>query len=148
MYLKLILPTSVQKKQRGSAIVLALFIIVVLSLLGTAMVRMLGANAENIVYEVVGTRAYFAAQTGMQRRLHELFPLNSASAGQCSISNPTSYTFNAVNGLANCQASSVTCDSKTVGSTGITYYTLTSTGQCNVGSITTTRTIEVQAKTL
>jgi MSHA biogenesis protein MshP len=146
MFLKLILPKLKPKKQQGSAIVLALFIIVVMSLLGAAMVRMLSANAENIVYEVVGTRAYFAAQAGMQRSLAALFPLNPATVSQCPTSNPV-YSFTTINGLTNCQAS-VECSAKVVGNPSITYYTLTSTGQCSVASITTTRTIEVQAKTL
>jgi MSHA biogenesis protein MshP len=158
MFLKLILPKLKPKKQQGSAIVLALFIIVVMSLLGTAMVRMLSANAENIVYEVVGTRAYFAAQAGMQEGLHNIYPLQ-APAEDCTALSPIPFTlpFTLVNrnygneGLLNCSATVIVTNCESIATAGGVFeyfYLIESTGQCTAGDITTTRIIEVQSRSL
>jgi MSHA biogenesis protein MshP len=154
MFLKLILPKLKQKKQQGSAIVLALFIIVVMSLLGTAMVRMLSANAENIVYEVVGTRAYFAAQAGMQEGLHNIYPLQ-APAEDCSALSPIPFTLVNRNygndGLLNCSATVIVTNCESIETAvGVFehFYLIESTGQCTAGDITTTRIIEVQSRSL
>lgn len=154
MFLKLILPKLKPKKQQGSAIVLALFIIVVMSLLGTAMVRMLSANAENIVYEVVGTRAYFAAQAGMQEGLHNIYPLQ-APAEDCTALSPIPFTLVNRNysneGLLNCSATVIVTNCESIETAvGVFehFYLIESTGQCTAGDITTTRTIEVQSRSL
>lgn len=62
--------------QQGSSLVIAIFILVVMLLLGVALTRVLSTSSETIAYEVVGARAYQAANIGLQRRLTELFPLN------------------------------------------------------------------------
>lgn len=154
MFLKLILPKLKPKKQQGSAIVLALFIIVVMSLLGAAMVRMLSANAENIVYEVVGTRAYFAAQAGMQEGLHNIYPLQ-APAEDCSALSPIPFTLVNRNygndGLLNCSATVIVTNCESIETAvGVFeyFYLIESTGQCTADDITTTRTIEVQSRSL
>jgi MSHA biogenesis protein MshP len=154
MFLKLILPQLKQKKQQGSAIVLALFIIVVMSLLGAAMVRMLSANAENIVYEVVGTRAYFAAQAGMQEGLHNIYPLQ-APAEDCTALSPIPFTLVNRNysneGLLNCSATVIVTNCESIETAvGVFefFYLIESTGQCTADDITTTRTIEVQSRSL
>ncbi|WP_159459887.1 MULTISPECIES: PilX N-terminal domain-containing pilus assembly protein [Colwellia] len=131
-------------KQKGSALVLALFIMVVMSLLGSALVRMISSNAETIVYEVLGTRAYQAAQAGAQRKLSEVFPLLPDSK-VCSANSV--YDFSTIAGLENCQASDVDCIAGPVVD-GVTYYTITSTGQCTVADVFTSRTIEIKARSL
>ena len=52
--------------QRGSALMLALFIIIVVALLGTTLVRVLSTSSEAIAQEVIGTRALMAANSAMQ----------------------------------------------------------------------------------
>jgi len=151
MFLNLSRNTKSLNKQKGSALVLALFIMIVMTLLGTALVRMISSNAETIVYEVLGTRAYQAAQAGAQRKLSEVFPLNATTPpmpptpGQCLGSK--SYDFSAIVGLENCKASDVEC---IIGPTvqDITYYTVISTGQCNIAGVFTSRTIEIEARSL
>jgi MSHA biogenesis protein MshP len=144
MFLKHAIKNSRLTTHSGSALVLALFIIVIVTLLGTALVRMISSNAETIAYEVLGTRAYQAAQAGAQITLEEVFPLSTA--GVCNAINPNNPNdFTGIDGLDNCQAI-VGCTDRTVD--GITYYTITSTGQCEFLEIFTSRTIEVQARSL
>jgi MSHA biogenesis protein MshP len=143
MFLKLAINKSRLNTHSGNALVLALFIIVIVTLLGTALVRMISSNAETIAYEVLGTQAYQAAQAGVQIKLREIFPLSGA--GVCSASS--TYNFSGIDGLDNCQASTVECDA-TDPIDGITYYTITSTGQCELLEVFTSRTIEVKARSV
>ena len=144
MFHKLRVKNRTLNKQKGSALVIAIFIIVVMTLLGSALVRMISANAETIAYEVIGTRAYQAAQAGSQIKMSELFPL-LPSSGLCL--DDVEYDFSTIEGLDNCKAVNVGCtEEATVDD--VTYYTITSTGQCSVAGIFTSRQIEISAKRL
>ncbi len=157
-------PLGSYKKQKGSVLVLAIFIMVVMLLLGAALVRLLSSSAESIAYEVVGTRAYNAANTGLQAKLSALFPLNT-TALQCDESTPVASlvdgapppvdtissnylpSLNGVPGLANCEVTRMVCSN--FKQDDVTYYRLTSTGECLMdGSEVTSRTIVVEARTL
>lgn len=144
MYLKLLFKHHSLKKQQGSALVVAIFIITIMTLLGAALVKMISSNAETIAYEVMGTRALQAAQAGMQRKMSELFPL-LPNSGICSGS--VQYDFSSILGLENCKAIAVACSNDAFVEE-ISYYTVTSTGQCVVAGVITSRTIEVKAKSL
>jgi len=145
MFLKLSTKIRRSNKQKGSALVLALFIMVVTTLLGAALVRMISSNSETIAYEVIGTRAYQAAQAGAQRKLSEVFPLLPGSV-ECS---PDSIynEFSTVKGLDNCVATDVDCIADAIVD-DVTYYTITSTAQCNIAGVFTSRTIEIKARSL
>jgi MSHA biogenesis protein MshP len=132
--------------ESGSALVIAIFIIVVMSLLGSALVRMNDSNTETIAYEVIGARAYQAAQAGSQLKLKEVFPLTSSTKSPECEDNINPYDFSGIKGLVNCKAVNVTCSDKTIDD--VTYYTITSTGQCEVADVLTSRKIEVKARTL
>lgn len=131
-------------KQNGSALVIAIFVIVVMTLLGTALVRMISSSAETVVYEVIGTRAFQAAQVGLQRKLQVLYPL-LPTLGTCEAS--TEYDLSGIEGLENCKAINVACSiDATVA--GVTYFSVRSTGQCEVAGVLTSRTLEVQSREL
>lgn len=167
MFLKPNSLTNRQSKnyQSGSVLVLALFIMIVMLLLGAALVRLLSSSGETIAYEVVGTRAYNAANTALQARLAELFPLN-ANPRHCNGTDTTTSLANTVttdtrvfgtntflpnlsdvDGLKQCRIQSITCDD--FKEDDVTYYRLESTGQCNLsGGERTSRTVVVEARTL
>ena len=134
-----------QHKHQGSALVIAIFIIVVMTLLGTALIRMLSTSAESVVYEVIGTRAFNAAQSGLQIKLSQVFPLGGG-LGTCDGTNEP-VDLSMVKGLENCEVINLTCDlDATV--EGTQYLTVKSTGQCDVAGVITSRTLEVQARSL
>jgi MSHA biogenesis protein MshP len=148
MFHKLMVKNSILKKQKGSALVIAIFIIVVMTLLGSALVKIISSNAETIAYEVIGIRAFQAAQTGAQRKMSELFPLKPNAGNVCD-NNPVTYSFITIKGLENCEAVKVKCSNDTVAPVnGISYYTITSTGQCTVAGISTSRKIEISARSM
>jgi MSHA biogenesis protein MshP len=138
-----------QKKDRqsGSALVIAIFVIIVLSLLGAALVKILDSSQESVAFEVLGTRAYNAAQTGIQWQLAQLFSLDG-SIKMCSEISNIPPDISAVSGFEGCEIQ------LTVGSCvdflhdSSRYYTITSTGQCSVGAEVTSRTLEVEARSL
>jgi len=133
---------GLKKNQAGSALVIAVFIIIVMSLLGIALVKMLSSSAEAVAYEVIGTRAYTAAQSGAQWQLLRTFPLNNTGA-QCQLSQ--SMPTPSVEGLSSCNVN-VACTVSIYDDTS--YYTITSTATCNVGNVMTSRSIEIEAKSL
>ena len=134
-------------KQGGSSLVIAIFIIVVISMLGAALVKMIRSSSDSIVYEVLGTRAYNAAQIGLQWQLQQIFPLNNNTPLTCAAVSTIPPNIATAVGLENCKIiSPVSCTSSEV--LGTTYYTVTSTGQCEVAGVLTSRTLEVQARAL
>lgn len=149
--------SSIKKANTGSALVIAVFVIVVMSLLGLSLVRMLQTSANAVAYEVLGTRAYQSAQVGLQFALSERFPLAPSSTTHCdgsavtavspdTNSNITAPNFASVPGLLNCRVITLTCSDIRVNNT--IYYTIESTGECVSADVVTTRTLQVTAKTI
>lgn len=139
-----------RNKQSGSALVIAIFVLVIMTLIGSALIRMQSSAAETVVYEVMGSRAYAAAQSGIQWQLTEVFPLGIGkmqckrnSAGAIEINEPD---ISGVAGLENCQFD-ISCDDS-ISHAGVQYYKLASTGSCSVAGIETSRTIEIEARNI
>ena len=132
-------------KQKGASLVMAVFMIVIFSLFAAVLARMVGTSSENISYEVVGTRAYAAADIGNQWALQQLFPLNSTTAACDATISPPDISL--VSGLQGCTIiAPIQCDSFV--EEGVTYFTIASTGNCQAGDVTTSRTIQVDARSL
>lgn len=149
----LISKAVLKQKTKGSALIVALFVIIIIALLGGAMMKMQATSSENIAQEVLGTRALSAARTGMQVQLAKLFPVGGT--GFCPPSHvQLTYNLSETQGLEQCQAT-VTCDHYAEFD-GVNYYRLESTGECGSGVITTnsqnvvlsSRTIQVEARNL
>ena len=128
-------------KQQGFSLPVAIFIIVIMALIGAAAVNILNKGLSGVSQEVMSTRAFYSAETGAQNVLSQLFPLNGAAAN-CAASS--SLNFN-TSGLNNCGAN-MSCSATTIG--GETFYVVTSTGTCSTGSTTTVRQIQVMAREL
>jgi MSHA biogenesis protein MshP len=150
---------TVQTTQQGSALMLALFIIIVLTLLGSALMKVLSTSSETIAQEVIGTRALMAAKSAMQAELQTLFPLSVVVgvAGTCNVTN--SYNFSTagknIDGLYHCTATT-SCSLYFTDAESINYYRLTSTGKCGSGTmaanstavVVSSRTIQMEARSL
>lgn len=130
-----------KRTQRGFSLPVAIFIIVIMALIGAAMVSIMQTSQQSVSTAVLSTRAFFAAESGAQQALANLFPLNG-SAASCLAPYPT-INYN-TSGLAGCSAV-VTCSSNIIGSK--TYYTLNSTGTCDVSGNSAVRQLEVRAAT-
>ena len=129
---------SSRAMQRGSMLVIALFVIIVFALLGLTMTRLLSSSSETIIHEVLGQRALNAAKAGVECAVAQEF-----GAG-CNY--PDFKEFNGIAGLENCSFQ-VTPVSKLIedGVKQFTYWTFSSKGQCTAGKINVTRFVYVDA---
>ncbi|TRX52800.1 hypothetical protein [Thalassomonas sp. M1454] len=132
------------KRQHGASLVMAVFMIVVFSVLAAVMAKMISVSSETISYEVLGTRAYLAADTGNQWAQQKLFPVPASNTSCADVNSATVPNINSAPGLIGCAIESVQCQEFT--ENGVTYFTLTTTGLCNAGNISANRTIEVNAR--
>jgi len=137
---------SIINKQRGSSLVIAVFIIVVMSLLIGSLSRQLLSSSENVSYEVLGTRAFLAAQSGMERGLQTLYNLDTAVQTSCASSLFTkNFEQSSIDGLRQCQVQ-VNCNAaaSTLDPT-VTHFYLESIGTCgDPASIQSSRTIQME----
>lgn len=139
--------------QKGSTLVIAVFISVVMLLLVAALSKLLIASSESISYEVQGTRSFYAAQSGIEYALTELFPLASATlatscpsslqnAEDVDLTQVATITFNTA-GLQNCSAH-ISCQAKVNALDEVTHFGLISVGQCGKDEVQASRTIEME----
>ncbi len=113
--------------QRGAGLPVALFIITVLALLVAGMAQQQQSSGESVSLQIQSQRAFFAGESGAQVGVARVLD-NPAQCPSTGASWSINFTQAA---LSDCEAS-VTCTSSSSGSR--TVYTLTSRGQCGVGS--------------
>lgn len=126
------------RRERGFSLPVIIFILVVLALLGTALTRLAATGSQSVAFETLSTRAFYAAESGAQWGMAQLFPLNNGAAN-CAPN--TTLNFNPT-GLNGCSAT-VLCTLQTAG--GKTFYRVRSQGTCGTGADAATRRIEVGA---
>jgi len=129
--------------QRGFLLPVALFIIVVMGFASLALWRTTSQSSIASVQEVVTVQAMYAAESGLQRGLSELFYPNAsnklAADNRCVALGET-IDFSGISGLNVCEAR-VNCD---VLEPGI--YMLSSEGRCGVGTVRAQRALEANAR--
>lgn len=92
-------PPTAGTRQHGFALVAAIFIVVVLAMLGVMMVTIGGMQRATVSAAAQGTRAYYAARSGVEWGIYGAINNTAATCGGLP-STPTTNTFTlAVNGL-------------------------------------------------
>ena len=118
--------------------------------------KIISTSSETVSQEVLGTRAYMAANSAMQAQLQKLFPLNTAGVCNGEFYDLQTALNQDIPGLYSCSAST-TCELYFTDTTNIVnYYRLTSTGKCGSGVmdanstavVKSSRTIQVEARSL
>ena len=97
---------------RGFSIVLALFVIVVVALLGAVAVRLGAGEQQTVTLRVLSDRAVEAARTGIEWGAYRALDLNTCSSGSLALSE------GALNGFA----VSITCVVTTHAQSNGTYH--------------------------
>ncbi|WP_417683159.1 pilus assembly PilX family protein [Pseudidiomarina aquimaris] len=136
--------------QRGAALAIALFVLLIVALLGLTLVRALNDSANAVASDVLGTRAQLAAQSGVQLLMTELYPLDAGlntSVCPARVSNEPpvvrNYTFSA-DGLTQC-STSVRCSQLQLNSPySGTHIRIIAEGSCNGGDFTYSKRILVE----
>lgn len=127
-------------RQSGSALVVAIFVIVVMALIAVALYSLFGSASSATVANVGGARANFAAKSATQEALLKLFPVGGGVA-DCSVTTIPAFDSE---GLRNCSAE-VSCAEIVVTELSATLYRLEAEGSCELGTETYTRRILTEA---
>ena len=138
-------------RQRGSALVVAIFVIVVLGLLVSVLSKLVRTSSDSAVIEVQGNRAFMAAQSGIQRAMLELYPVGGSFTA-CSDGLLADYdSFEIAAPTEECTAR-VTCEAYNEPSDPdydekiASHYRLESTGTCEAGNTITTRKLAIETR--
>jgi MSHA biogenesis protein MshP len=131
MYLNLSSPA----RQLGLGLPVALFIIVIMSLIAVAVSRLTDAGGQAFTQNLLSSRAFYAAESGAQLRTK-----NVLVGPPCVCDANLTYNF-VVTGLNSCSAET-SCSSLVAN--GETYCTITSIGRCDNSAAE--RTVEVRVK--
>ncbi|WP_435234937.1 hypothetical protein ACR30L_14395 [Psychromonas sp. PT13] len=137
---------------------MAIFIIIVISLLGASLMSLQRNAAESTSYEVYAARAYLAAYSASEIALMKLFPLGSSAAVETSCSE-TAEAVTLPGDDETAEAVTLPGDDETAGFHGcsalyscsvisaatVTRYQITSTASCKSNEIITRRQIMVEA---
>lgn len=151
---------TVTARQRGALLPMAIFIIVILSFVGLAVVKILNSADKATVSEVQGARALFAARSGAEIFLtdhlfvdDEAIDTNGVCLGRdesaaeqppsTNLASPLDepYAFS-VPGLAGCTAT-IYCNKATPEGFAVTHYRIVSQGECGDGKYSRVLTLEV-----
>ena len=135
-------------RQRGSALVVSLFIITVMGAFAAAMIRIDWSGQDTTTREVFSTRAWYAAHSGNEIVLSKLFPLGQTTSAPQACDQ--TYDFSQQAEVFSCQTLQVSCKTHRYKENGqpANKYQLESTATCGTGQFTTTRIQEVWAKDL
>ncbi len=129
-----------KRHQRGSALVIGIFVITVMFLLASALINIVKDADEGLTQEVWGTRALAAANSGADAALAQLFPLNGG-APSCQASSE--WTPPDVVGFHACSVT-ISCNAYSVGT--LTQYRINSMAICESGETRVSRQVEVEAR--
>ena len=127
---------------RGFSLPIAIFIITVMALIGTAMVSITQTGQESVASEIQSIRAFYSAESGAQLAMHQLFPLNGGASSCANVTAVSPKTLSA-GGFTGCIVT-LGCDDSVHPSNS--YFVITSTANCSFAGTVTSRTITVMAK--
>lgn len=144
------MPRPVLQSQSGSALVMAIFVILLMSALILFLGRQLVSSSIAVGFEVQGNRAFNAAQSGLQAGLVRLFPLGAT--GNCAlvdaapvINFDANGAFATVPGLAGCSATLTCTQVANPDTTSRPLFRLQSSGVCVAGDVQTSRVVQMEA---
>ena len=120
--------------EKGSALVMMIFIMVVLALLLAALAYITAQSNQNTAYQVASTRAYWAAQSGAEWGTYQIAPATSSAASQCFSPSPAYPAIGSIPGLKGCTAT-VACSPSPPTTASTTPYQITSQGSCPAGNL-------------
>lgn len=151
---------KVDRSQRGSALMVAIFALVVMAALGAALVRMMESQQTRVVSEVLSLRALTLARAGAERRLVDLFPLgggvvhcdgtpdsDALADGSSYSSAPLLLDLSGLPASSSCQPVAVSCSSVHVG--GVAVIRLRSSASCGTSgddAVQVSRAVELEAR--
>jgi MSHA biogenesis protein MshP len=135
-----------RSKQRGATTIVAVVISIIMLTIGIALSNQIASSTRQQSVEYYGTRAYLAAQTGLEVAVTRVVNGNNPECS--SVATPILLTASALN---NCSVS-LACrveqniDEPEVASGAIRVYQLSSQAQCSAGQLETSRRLLVEVR--
>lgn len=122
-----------KKIQQGFSIITAIFLLVVLSFLGVAMVSFSTAQNQSAAMDVLGSRAYQAARAGIEWATYQV--VNSTASSATAVGCATNFASGTLGGTLSPFAVTVSCQTASAveGASTIWIY--------NVSSVASTGTV-------
>ncbi len=130
------------KRQNGSMLLVALFVIIVLGALTISMMQAGSDNTRTTVFEVLGMRALNAANSGVEQALGEV--IGVGGSGQCS-NVSANMDLSSIAGLKGCTVI-LSCSEVNIAATGFIHYTVTGDATCAAGEFVAERSVSVEAR--
>ena len=93
-------PLARPRYQQGSALFMAMLVLIVVGGLVLMLTRQQQLAAEQVSVEVQGTRAFWAAQAGLQLATSQLFPLNGSTSSCSLVTTTKAFTSGGLQGCA------------------------------------------------
>ena len=128
----------------------AIFILVVMAAFAAALNRMTAQNAVMVPQEILSTSAFYAAETGAQRALNQMFYSTTATvtrvgadAACAALATPLTFPATAT-GLVSCSVALTCAISNDAGNT-TSFYNISSAASCGSGDVTAQRTTDVSS---
>lgn len=137
------------RAQRGFLIPVALVIVVGLSALAIAISSLSAQSQSSAFREVISAQSFYAAETGSQYAMNQLFysvgadPSRSSVTAACASLLGVFINLNSV-GLQNCRVG-LSCTSSNDPSNTKSFFTVVSSAQCGSGELRTERSIQASA---
>ncbi len=145
-----------KKRQQGSMIVIAIFIIIVLSMLAVNLTRLGLSNQDTLVRENQGAQAWFLSVSASEWALASMYPLDTPAgatqlATRCSaINNGNTAIQNALTQLAgdlSCDPPVISCNNPNASlPVELQYFQITASATCGSNGFQVQRGQEVWAK--
>jgi MSHA biogenesis protein MshP len=134
---------NMPRRQGGSALIMAIFVITVMFLLAAALINIVSDGDDSFNQEVWGARALASANSGADAALARLFPLGGAVSDCATV---TTLAWAPPAGEVGFSGCSVTlgCTAYVAGSE--TQYRITSAAVCSSGPMRVRRQVEVEAR--
>ena len=131
------------KNQRGSMLVMAIVIIIIVGALALAIAKMSSDSSRSIIFEVYGTRAFNAANSGAQRALNEVLGPGAPDPAQCIAT--ALYDFSHITAFSGCIVT-VDCVEKNIVETGFIHFEISSNAVCSINDFVSQRGVTVEAR--
>lgn len=137
-----------RKKQAGNLYIVAIFVIVVMGFLAAAITRMEWSNQDSLSRELLGTKAWFAANSVNEKALTLLYPLNatsSAVSSACGVWGSSSAS-EVMASYDQCQVKTTCKNEGTLELSNKTYYRIESAVTCGSDQFEVRRVQDVWVK--
>ncbi len=133
-------------KSKGNVLILCLFIIVMMSLLGTSLMKLNWSNQDAVTREYLGSQAWFYAQSTTEWGLTELYPLEDTTPNIVDNCKDRVDERSPAISYGNCRLISLTCKDTHKRLDGESFFKIVALVECGSGINTVQRSQEVWVK--